>query len=173
MLNALDRIVTGYADEIGRVRQDLVIPESQLRDYQARLGKPFLHEAYLSEMTGLRDQLKAGLSGTSHQTDESRPTVSELADQIKALKGANSIDVTPQRVQRKHISAEEPITARIRRRQEAMPAMSEQAVLHDERPHQASAKTQELNSTAISMTFQERILRERQHNADGEGHGPT
>ena len=43
-------------------RQDLAIAEGQLRDYQARLGKPFPHDAYLSELTSLRDQLKAGLS---------------------------------------------------------------------------------------------------------------
>ncbi len=48
-----------------RVRQDLSIAESQLRDYQARLGKPFLHDVYLSELTSLRDQLKAGLSATA------------------------------------------------------------------------------------------------------------
>jgi hypothetical protein len=37
------------------VRQDLAITKSHLRDYQARLGKPFLHDPYLSELTGLRD----------------------------------------------------------------------------------------------------------------------
>ena len=43
-------------------RQELAIAEGQLRDYQARLGRPFAHEAYLSELTDLRDRLKAGLS---------------------------------------------------------------------------------------------------------------
>ena len=38
VLNALERIATGYAAETVRVRQDLSIAESQLRDYQARLG---------------------------------------------------------------------------------------------------------------------------------------
>ncbi len=63
VLNALERLANGYGSECDRVRQDLAIAESQLRDYQARLGKPFLHDAYLSELTALRDQLKAGLSG--------------------------------------------------------------------------------------------------------------
>jgi flagellar biosynthesis GTPase FlhF len=120
VLNALERIASGYGSEIVRVRQDLSIAESQLRDYQARLGQPFPHEAYLSELTGLRDQLKAGLSAGSHEPDDQTgPSVSELASRIKALKAANTIEATPQRVQRKQAAAEEPITARIRRRQEA------------------------------------------------------
>src|SRR6266568_3092072 len=65
VLNALERLAGGYGSECVRVRQDLAIAESQLRDYQARLGKPFLHDAYLSELTGLRDQLKAGLSSAA------------------------------------------------------------------------------------------------------------
>lgn len=154
VLNALERLAGAYGSECLGTRQGLAIAESQLRDYQARLGKPFLHEAYLSEMTGLRDQLKAGLSATSHQADESGPTVSDLADRIKALKGANTIDAAPQRVQRKHASAEEPVTARIRRRQE-------EAGQHDERPAEPAAATPEPNSSAKPMTFRERLLRER------------
>ena len=157
VLNALDRLVGAYGSERVGTHQELMIAESQLRDYQARLGKPFPHEAYLSEMTNLRDQLKAGLSATPHQADESGPTVSELADRIKALKAANTIDAAPQRVQRKHASAEEPVTARIRRRQEAMPTPDE-AAEHDERPAEAAAATPETNSSARPMTFQERIL---------------
>jgi hypothetical protein len=63
VLNSLDRLAKGYADECARIRQDLSIAESQLRDYQARMGTAFPHEAYLSELTALRDQLKAGLAG--------------------------------------------------------------------------------------------------------------
>ena len=80
VLNALDRLANGYDSDCDRVRQDLAIAESQLRDYQARLGKPFKHDAYLSELTGLRDQLKVGLSSTDHVPDsESGPSVSETA----------------------------------------------------------------------------------------------
>ena len=123
VLNALERLASAYGSECVRVRQDLSIAESQLRDYQARLGKPFLHDAYLSELTSLRDQLKAGLSGTAHEPDnEEGPSVSELAEKIKALKAAHTIEATPQRVRQKHSSAEEPVTARIRRRTEAIPA---------------------------------------------------
>jgi hypothetical protein len=108
-----------YGSECVRIRQDLSIAEAQLRDYQARLGKPFPHEAYRSELTELRDQFKAKLSATGHESGEERgPGTSELADRIKALKAANTIEATPQRVQRKQSTAEEPTTARIRRRQE-------------------------------------------------------
>jgi hypothetical protein len=36
VLNALERLATGYGSECVRVRQDLAIAQSQLRDYQAR-----------------------------------------------------------------------------------------------------------------------------------------
>ena len=129
VLNALERLAGGYGSECDRVRQDLAIAESQLRDYQARLGKPFLHDAYLSELTGLRDQLKAGLSGNGPEpgrrsTGRAFPN---WPNRIKALKAAHSIEATPQRVRQKHSTAEEPVTARIRRRQEAGPT-SEQVV---------------------------------------------
>jgi hypothetical protein len=47
----------------GWTRQELGTSEGQLKDYQARLSKAFEHWAYLDELTALRDQLKAGLSG--------------------------------------------------------------------------------------------------------------
>src|SRR3984893_10345442 len=99
VLNALERLANAYCSECARAKQDLGIAESQMRDYQARLGKPFLLDAYLSELTALRDQLKAGLSATAQvQGDEAGPSLSELAERIKALKAAHSIDATPQRV---------------------------------------------------------------------------
>src|SRR6185312_2535049 len=70
VLNALERLAAGYGSECVRVRQDLAIAESQLRDYRERLGKPFVHEAYLSKLTELRDQLKAVLSGGNSESDD-------------------------------------------------------------------------------------------------------
>ncbi|HJT77468.1 MAG TPA: helicase-related protein, partial [Gemmataceae bacterium] len=117
VLNALERLANGYGSDCDRVRQDMGIAESQLRDYQARLGEPFPHEAYLSELTTLRDLLKAGLSGTAPDpSTESRLGVAELAERIKALKAANTIETAPQRSAKRPCSAEEPVTARIRRR---------------------------------------------------------
>jgi N12 class adenine-specific DNA methylase len=121
VLNAVERLVNAYGSECTRVRQDLAIAESQLRDYQARLGKPFLHDAYLSELTNLREQLKAGLSGTvAEPGTEPEPNVAELAERIKALKAAHTIEATPERAGKRHSSAEEPVSARIRHRKETI-----------------------------------------------------
>ena len=87
VLNALDRLAGTYEAQAATARQDLAIAEGQLRDHQARLGRAFGHDAYLAELTGLRDQLKAGLSqatpepgtppvaeaGRADQGPESRP----------------------------------------------------------------------------------------------------
>ena len=71
------------------------IAEQQLRDYQARLGKPFTHDAYMSEMAALRDALKGQLSGKQDDSKpQEGPTTGELAAQIKALKAANTIEST-------------------------------------------------------------------------------
>ena len=65
--------VTTAARSVGRrgdaTGQDLAIAEGQLRDYEARLGSPFPHDAYLTELTQLRDQLKAGLAHTIANRD--------------------------------------------------------------------------------------------------------
>ncbi|HEY7326608.1 MAG TPA: DEAD/DEAH box helicase family protein [Gemmataceae bacterium] len=116
VLNAVERLANAYGSECERVRQDLGIAEAQLRDHQARLGKPFAHDAYLAELTTLRDALKASLSGIA--PDESAgPQLGarELAERIKALKAAQTITATPERVGKRQSSAEEPVTARIRR----------------------------------------------------------
>ncbi len=166
VLNAVERLAGAYGSECTRVRQDLSIAESQLRDYQARLGKPFLHDAYLSELTGLRDQLKAGLSATAQmQGDEAGPGVSDLAERIKALKAAHSIEATPQRARQKQSTAEEPVTARIRRRTEALPA-SDHEIQSDTAESASGAAlpppTAENSSIKSQTTFQERLAMERQ-----------
>jgi N12 class adenine-specific DNA methylase len=120
VLNALERLANGYGSECDRVQQDLAIAEAQLRDYQARVGQPFVHDAYLSELTTLRDLLKAGLSGVFPDANgESRLSASDLAEQIKALKAAHTVEATPERTSTRRLSAEEPVTARIRRRAES------------------------------------------------------
>ena len=167
VLNALERLANAYGSECVRVRQDLAIAEGQLRDYQASLGKPFHHDDYLSELTGMRDQLKAGLSATAQaQDEEGKPTVSELAERIKALKAAHSIDAMPQRVRQKQSTGEEPVTARIRRRTKELlgtgqaiqpEGVGAPAVVPGD--HAGPA----MNSSAKpEMTFQDRILSERQ-----------
>jgi hypothetical protein len=76
----------------------------------------------LAELTTLREQLKTGLSASSRASNSKPgPSVSELAQRIKALKAASRIEGKPLRARQKHSSAEEPITSRIRRRAEAAP----------------------------------------------------
>jgi N12 class adenine-specific DNA methylase len=163
VLNALERLASAYGSECDRVRQDLSIAESQLRDYQARLGKPFHHDIYLSELTGLRDQLKAGLSATAQmQGDEGGSSVAELADRIKVLKAANTIEATPQRVQSKQSSAEEPITARIRRRSVVTPGFDQAIQTDAALAERAALLLETVQSTQLEpMTFAERIAAER------------
>jgi hypothetical protein len=166
VLNALDRLTDGYGSECDRVQRDLGIAQSQLRDYQARLGKPFAHDAYLAELTNLRDQLKAGLSSVAQEPGKQEgPSVSELSDQIKAIKAANTIEAAPQRIGQKQSSAEEPITARIRRRTAAVSA-SDLVTESDVAPKAEDVHTQN-SSLDPPKTFQERILLERQRKDDG------
>jgi hypothetical protein len=170
VLNALERLADGYGSECDRVQRDLGIAQSQLRDYQARLGEPFPHDVYLAELTSLRDQLKSGLSGASHEPGKQEgPSVSELSEQIKALKAAHTIEATPQRDRQKHSSAEEPITARIRRRTDAVPASdhmakSEPAPEAEEVPSPGSTQNSSLDAP---RTFLERLAAERQRKDDG------
>ena len=170
VLNALERLADGYGSECGRVRQDLGIAESQLRDYQASLGKPFLHDAYLAELTGLRDQLKAGLPGaTPEPGNEAGPSVSDLAEKIKALKAANNIEATPQRVRQKQSSAEEPVTARIRRKTEAHPASDPGIQVDAASGAVASPPLESPHNPSIhsSLTFQERIATQSKGRDEG------
>jgi hypothetical protein len=118
VLNALERIAGGYQAEAQRTRQDLAIADSQLRDYQARIGQPFAHADYFDRLAGLRDQLKAGLAGVTPEAGAEPVNTPEIAEQIKALKASHTIEAAPQRAARHRASAEEPVTARIRRRAE-------------------------------------------------------
>jgi len=169
VLNALERLVGGYGSECDRVQQDLSIAESQLRDYRERLGKPFVHESYLSELTSLRDLLKASLSGAMPEPgNEPGPNVSALAERIKTLKAANNVEAAPQRIGHRQSSAEEPITARIRRRTEAFPVsdpVTESHVTPEADAVRSQGSMQNL-SLDPPRTFQERIILERQRKDD-------
>ncbi len=165
MLNALERLAGSYGSECTRLRQDLAIAESQRRDYQARVGRPFVHERYMAELTGLRDQLKAGLSATAHEPSENEgPSVFELADRIKTLKAANTIEATPQRIRQKQATAEEPVTARIRRRSETR--ATEPEVDFDDSPKAGELQSSlawHLSAKPPPM-FQERLATQRLDN---------
>jgi hypothetical protein len=164
VLNALERLTTAYSPDCDRARQDLAIAEAQLRDYQARLGKPFTLEGYQSELTALRDQLKAGLSATAHDPIPAvEPSASELAEPIKAIKARNCVDATAQRVRQKHSSAEEPITARIRRRTETLPDAGPLIESDDTSWAEATQSTSSAQDSSLKspLRFQERSAVER------------
>ena len=118
ILNAAERLVGSYGPHAGHVEQDLVIARDQLRDYQSRLGAPFSHEDYLAELSRLRDQLRVGLSGATPEPGAPPlPSVAELAEQIQALKAANTVEATSARPGiRTTQTAEVPVTTRIRLR---------------------------------------------------------
>jgi N12 class adenine-specific DNA methylase len=168
VLNALERLANEYGSECSRVQQDRTIAEAQFRDNRARLGKPFTLEAYMTELTALRDQLKAGLSGKTTE-GTAGPGVSELADQIKSLKAEHTVEATPQRVRQKHSTAEEPVTARIRRRAETV-APSDHVTESETVPGEdtdlpLSSPTN--SSVRPQLGFQERIAINRQRATDG------
>jgi hypothetical protein len=85
------------------VRKDRALAETQLHDYEARLGRPYTHAAYLEELTGLRDRLKVALSATP---TEGEPTTTELAGQITALKAAHVVEAAPARVRKPAVKPE-------------------------------------------------------------------
>lgn len=63
-------------------------------------------------LAALRDQLELGLS---EHPPEGAPPVAELAELIKALPEANTVEAAPERTEtRKATRAERPVTARIR-----------------------------------------------------------
>ncbi len=172
VLNALERLATGYGDDIERVRQDRAIAEGQLRDYQARLGRPFPHDTYLCELTALRDHLKAGLSTSAHQPEDGEgPSASELAERIKTLRAANTVEASAPRDRQKHSTPEEPITARIRRHRKEH-AVSDPAVTPNPFADNGAASLSERPQDSperppMTLTFQERIARERQQMSEG------
>jgi hypothetical protein len=159
VLNALERLAASNGSESERIRQDLTVAQSQLRDYQARIDQPFTHAGYLDQLTILRDQLKIGLSTTAHsgQGQESMPgaepaaSVSDLAERIKALKAASTIETAPDRTANRQTSAEEPVTARIRRRAEAADVA-----------HPAAPPPTETSLTA-AITHRDRLATSRRH----------
>ena len=98
------------------------------------------------------------------------PSVSELSEQIKAIKAANSIEGTPQHIGQRHSPAEEPITARIRCRTETNRASNHVTEL-DIAPEVEGVRTRgsvQNSSLDSPRTFQDRILKERHAKDDSQ-----
>jgi hypothetical protein len=141
-------------------------PEAEASETASELALKELQELF----SDLRDQLKAGLSATAPESVNGKGlTVSALAEGIKALKAAHTIDPTPQRAQQKQSTAEEPITTRIRRRQEANSEAGPPADPHDglEAENCLPARVGESASPKALISFRERITLERQRQDDG------
>jgi N12 class adenine-specific DNA methylase/predicted RNA methylase len=173
VLNALSRMADDYAAETVRVRQDLAVTEGQLRDYQARLGRPFAQDGYLAELTGLRDRLKAGLTAGHRPADGGEgPDLASLAGQIKALKAANAVEAAPQRGGQLQTTGEEPITRRIRRRQEQAGTGTADEIAAGE-PGEVARHDGDGNVTRDPQpeSFRDRIRLERL--TTGEGQSPS
>ena len=107
----------------------------------------------------MRSERGKGHLGDSDQPwYKKRPSVSELAERIKGLKAEHSIESAPQRVRQKQSTAKEPVTARIRRRKQAIPdadaATGEAPPTATSQPPESTAQN---SSTRPEMTFQERI----------------
>lgn len=130
VMNALHRIVGSYAEERDRAEREKALAETQLGDYEARLGRPFAHTAYLDELTRLRDQLKVALSGTPPaEGAEAGPSAADLADQIKALRAGYAVEAAPARV--KPVRAEE---VKPRRRAEVIELQKEEPIAPEPEP---------------------------------------
>ena len=111
VLNAIERLAEGYGGELEYTRSALAIAEGQLKDYESRLGRPFAHEGYASQLADLRDKLKVALS---EKPPEGGTPVAELAEEIKTLRASATVEAAPERAVRKASRAERPVTAKIR-----------------------------------------------------------
>jgi hypothetical protein len=130
ILNAVERIVGSYEGERDKTARDLGIAQGQQRDFEARLGAPFAHTAYLDELTGLRNQLEAVLSSTAQQAaDAPLPATGEIVARIKALKAAYTLEAAPERAaQRSAATVEASVTSRIRNRVQEQTAALESEI---------------------------------------------
>jgi hypothetical protein len=121
VMNALERLAGSYESQGASARKELAIAEGQLRDYEARLGKPFAHDAYLGELTRLRDELKAALSDTPREPGANVPPAAEIAERIQAMRAGQAIEPAPERISKRREHAEAPVTSRIRERRGSAP----------------------------------------------------
>jgi hypothetical protein len=99
VLYALERLANGYDYDCWSIRAEFGVKQGQLRDFEARMGRPFEHAESMRLLSDLRDRLEDGLSEKPQQEQAPEgPFVAELAE----------------RTARKAARAERPVTARIR-----------------------------------------------------------
>lgn len=119
VLNAASRLSSSYAVEIEKCEEELELAKRQLVDHQARIGEAFLHDKHIENLSALRDELRAALSGnatSTNGTEESRP-IELIAEEVKALLHSNSTSsVSRVESSERVVTEEEPIAARVRKR---------------------------------------------------------
>ena len=109
VMNAVERIVSGYQAEHDRAARELQIAQGQLRDYAARRDGTFPHTDYQVELTALRNDLEAVLSDTKEARD-----TGALVERIQALKAAHTLEAAPARSAPRQVATlAEPVTTRI------------------------------------------------------------
>ncbi len=99
------------------------------------------------------------------QESEEAESVSELAEKIKTVKAAHTIEAATQRAERKQAVAEEPVTARIRRKQESSSTLDQAAETNGQpgTPVRVQPETDENSPSKPTPTsFQDRIAKERE-----------
>lgn len=111
VLNAVERLVSGYVTERERSERDLAIDRGKLRDYRERKDGAFPHEAYRRELEGVRNEIENALSAAEGTRD-----TSEMVERFKALKAAHTIEAPQRTSERKSASMEEAVTTRIMNR---------------------------------------------------------
>ena len=74
VLNALERLAGGYGSESPACGKTWRWRSPSSATTRPASAAPFPHDAYLAELTTLRDQLKAGLSGAASGARHRRPT---------------------------------------------------------------------------------------------------
>ncbi|MFM7318743.1 MAG: DEAD/DEAH box helicase family protein, partial [bacterium] len=121
VFNAVERIAANTPARLAKLNQEREALEAQLRDYQARLGKPFQHLAYQTELTELRDRLKLSLASSGNGNAESSEPVEsslEIAGKIKLLRNNEGVSEPVESVRSvsKEVTAEMPVTVKIRNR---------------------------------------------------------
>jgi ABC-type phosphate/phosphonate transport system ATPase subunit len=86
----LQRIVTTYSEILTNLDRERSLAHRQLDEYRERVGAIFKDEAYLQALTELRDKLKAALT---HTPTEGEQTALELSQQIEHLRAVGISEV--------------------------------------------------------------------------------
>jgi hypothetical protein len=115
----VDRLIESQPAQHALAEGNLAVMRGQQRDFEARLGAAFPHNAYLAELTELRDRLEVALSFDPKKSSGEPPNTAEIVASIKALRAGHAVEDAPDRTAKQRAATiEESVTARIRRARE-------------------------------------------------------